>query len=232
VGWWTCRASSMPGSSTALGPIGCHHRRSCRAAAAWIPMGKPPTTSRAVALRSLTPQWSTSALGESAGCLGRLSGILPVSVREIPFPTIAYLDDPFATFVSAVFGLFFVLVFIWPLTRIIKSLVEEYKEYVVAGFDVHRRTNCKDKEARINEVMKMMGMPAEAITFGWYLTYGILWLIPAALMTIICWGTVFQHSNKFVVFLFFWLFGMCARIFFLLYFPYMPLGLRMEPSKE
>ncbi|OLP76990.1 ATP-binding cassette sub-family A member 5 [Symbiodinium microadriaticum] len=126
------------------------------------------------------------------------------------------------------------LVFIWPLTRIIKSLVEEYKEYVVAGFDVHRRTNCKDKEARINEVMKMMGMPAEAITFGWYLTYGtsILWLIPAALMTIICWGTVFQHSNKFVVFLFFWLFGMCARIFFLLYFPYMPLGLRMEPSKE
>eukprot|EP00439_Symbiodinium_sp_Y106_P033138 s3358_g3.t5 len=109
-----------------------------------------------VALRSLTPQWSTSALGESAGCLGRLSGLLPVSVREIPFPTIAYLDDPFATFVSAVFGLFFVLVFIWPLTRIIKSLVE-------------------DKEARINEVMKMMGMPAEAITFGWYLTYG--WVV-------------------------------------------------------
>ena len=36
-----------------------------------------------------------------------------------------------------------VLVFIWPLTRIMKSLVE-------------------DKEARINEVMKMMGMPADA----------------------------------------------------------------------
>eukprot|EP00438_Fugacium_kawagutii_P004583 Skav202860 [mRNA] locus=scaffold3206:19657:32602:- [translate_table: standard] len=36
-----------------------------------------------------------------------------------------------------------VLVFIWPLTRIMKSLVE-------------------DKEAKINEVMKMMGMPADS----------------------------------------------------------------------
>ena len=26
-----------------------------------------------------------------------------------------------------------------------------------------------------------------------------------------CSEDVFQHSNKFVVFLFFWLFGMCAR---------------------
>lgn len=34
------------------------------------------------------------------------------------------------------------MVFIWPLTRIMKSLVE-------------------DKEAKINEVMKMMGMPAD-----------------------------------------------------------------------
>ena len=39
----------------------------------------------------------------------RLSGgLLPVSVREIPFPTPAYTQDPFATFVKSVFGLFFV----------------------------------------------------------------------------------------------------------------------------
>ncbi|CAL1171712.1 unnamed protein product, partial [Cladocopium goreaui] len=151
-------------------------------------------------------------------------GILPVSVREIPFPTPAYTDDPFASFVESVFGLFFVLVFIWPLTRIMKSLVE-------------------DKEARINEVMKMMGMPAEAILLGWYLTYGLLWIIPAALMTVVCWDSVFQHSNKLLVFIFFWLFGVCvvtlcsfiavffskaktasvvgALLFFLLYFPFL-----------
>jgi len=29
-------------------------------------------------------------------------------VREIPFPTPAYTDDPFASFVESVFGLFFV----------------------------------------------------------------------------------------------------------------------------
>lgn len=176
------------------------------------------------AVRSLTPQWSTAILGSSAGCLGRLSGLLPVSVREIPFPTPAYTQDPFATFVKSVFGLFFVLVFIWPLTRIMKSLVE-------------------DKEARINEVMKMMGMPAEAILLGWYVTYAVLWLIPAALMTLVCWNSVFQHSDKFLVFLFFWIFGVCvvtlcsfiavffskaktasvvgALLFFLLYFPFL-----------
>eukprot|EP00931_Biecheleriopsis_adriatica_P069363 TRINITY_DN4321_c0_g1_i1.p1 TRINITY_DN4321_c0_g1~~TRINITY_DN4321_c0_g1_i1.p1 ORF type:complete len:1964 (+),score=351.62 TRINITY_DN4321_c0_g1_i1:38-5929(+) len=177
------------------------------------------------AIRTLTPYWSTAALGDArAGCLGRFSGLLPVSVREVPFPTPAYTSDPFATFVKGVFGLFFVLVYIWPLTRIMKSLVE-------------------DKEARINEVMKMMGMPAEAITIGWYLTYGLLWILPAFLMVAICWGTVFEHSNKMIVMLFFWLFAVCvitlcsmisvffaraktasvvgALIFFLLYFPYL-----------
>merc|ERR1740130_135472 len=100
----------------------------------------------------------------------------------------------------------------------------------------------EDKEEKINEVMKMMRMPAEAITFGWYVTYGLLWGVTAFLMTAICWNTVFLHSDKVVVFLFFWLFGMCvitfcsflaiffakakqasvvgALLFFLLWFPY------------
>ena len=32
----------------------------------------------------------------------------------------------------------------------------------------------------------------EAILLGWYLTYGLLWIIPAALMTVVCWDSVFQ----------------------------------------
>lgn len=175
-------------------------------------------------VRSLTPHWSTSILGENAGCMGRFSGLFPLSIREVPFPTPEYTDDKFATFVKSVFGLFFVLVYIWPLTRIMKSLVE-------------------DKEARINEVMKMMSMPSEAITLGWYLTYGTAWIVPAILMVVVCWSTVFYHSNKLLVMLFFWLFAVCvvtlcsfiavffaraktasvvgALIFFLLYFPYL-----------
>eukprot|EP00929_Paragymnodinium_shiwhaense_P046547 TRINITY_DN23705_c0_g1_i1.p1 TRINITY_DN23705_c0_g1~~TRINITY_DN23705_c0_g1_i1.p1 ORF type:complete len:1941 (+),score=414.00 TRINITY_DN23705_c0_g1_i1:131-5953(+) len=174
--------------------------------------------------RLLLPQWSSSALGETKmGCLGRLSGIFPLSVREIPMPTPAYEEDTFADIIVGVFGLFFTLVYLWPLTRIMKSLVE-------------------DKEARINEVMKMMAMPAEAITFGWYVTHSLLWLIPSILIPVICWTTVFEHSNKLIIFLFFWLFGVCvvafcslmavffekaktasvvgALMFFLLYFPY------------
>jgi len=182
----------------------------------------------AVLLQVLTPKWSTEALARIAGtgfqgCLGRFSGLFPVSVREVPFPTPAYKNDPFASIVKAVFGLFFTLLFIWPLSRIMKSVME-------------------DKEWRINEVMKMMGLPAEAITFGWYITYGLLMLLPSALIVLVCWTTVFMHSNKFIVFIFFWLNSLSvvtlccilavfferaktasvlgALFYFLIYFPY------------
>ena len=36
----------------------------------------------------------------------------------------------------------------------------------------------------------------EAILLGWYLTYGLLWIIPAALMTVVCWDTVFQPGAQ------------------------------------
>jgi len=174
--------------------------------------------------RLLTPRWSTAQLGDTQqGCLGRFSSLFPLSVREIPFPTPAYTKDTFARIVSGVFGLFFVLVYLWPLTRIMKCLVE-------------------DKENKINEVMKMMGMPSAIITQGWYITYASLWLLPCVLIVATCSTTVFEHSNKFLVWLFFWLFGLCvvtfcsfisvffaraktasvvgALLFFLLYFPY------------
>ncbi|CAJ1389553.1 unnamed protein product [Effrenium voratum] len=100
-----------------------------------------------VALRSLTPAWVGESPGPGpkreravcagGGCLGRLSSLLPVSVREVPFPTPAYTQDPFAKFVESVFGLFFVLVFIWPLTRIMKSLVEDKEARRLQNEDFH-----------------------------------------------------------------------------------------------
>ena len=35
----------------------------------------------------------------------------------------------------------------------------------------------------------------EAILLGWYVTYAVLWLIPAALMTLVCWNSVFQSPG-------------------------------------
>ena len=29
-------------------------------------------------------------------------------------------------------------------------------------------------------------LPPEAILLGWYVTYGLLWAVPAALMTLVC----------------------------------------------
>jgi hypothetical protein len=42
-----------------------------------------------------------------------------------PFPTRAYTDDGFADVIAGVLGLFFTIIFIWPVTRLIKGIVEE-----------------------------------------------------------------------------------------------------------
>jgi hypothetical protein len=60
-------------------------------------------------------------------------------LRTVPFPTPPYINDIFADVISGVLGLFFTLVYIWPVTRIIKAIVEE-------------------KELRLKEGMRVMGL--------------------------------------------------------------------------
>ena len=140
-----------------------------------------------------------------------------------PMPTPAYIDDQFADTVGGFLGLLFTVVFLWPVTRIIKLMVEE-------------------KETRIKEGMRMMGLQDATLWLSWLLTYALIFIITSLLITLITANNVFEYSDKGYVFFFFLLvqlsfFSFCllcssvfsqsrvastfgALVFLAIYFPY------------
>jgi len=95
---------------------------------------------------------------------------------------------------KSLIGLLLTLTFIYPATRIIKLIVEE-------------------KERRIKESMKIMGLKEHTIWFAWLTLYGIIFGIIAALITLITAATVFEFSNKLLIFIVFYEFAMCVYSF-------------------
>lgn len=111
-----------------------------------------------------------------------------------PFPTPPYIDDPFANTIANVLGLFFTIIYMWPVTRLIKGIVEE-------------------KQLRIKEGMRMMGLPDSALYCSWFGTYTLIFFLTSLLITIVTSGSVYAHSNKFYIFLFFFFFAMSTFSF-------------------
>jgi ATP-binding cassette, subfamily A (ABC1), member 3 len=117
--------------------------------------------------------------------------LLPQHVRIAPFPTSTFMSDDFYSFVESVFALVFVMSFFFPSFFLIRGLVEE-------------------KETKLREGMKMMGMSDVAIIAAWYATYAIIFACIAAAVCISLKLTMFGNSDAGLVFLFFWLFGLTA----------------------
>jgi hypothetical protein len=112
----------------------------------------------------------------------------------VPFPTPPYIDDPFADTIANVLGLFFTIIYMWPVTRLIKGIVEE-------------------KQLRIKEGMRMMGLPDSALYCSWFGTYTLIFFLTSILITIVTAGSVYAHSNKFYIFIFFFFFAMSTFSF-------------------
>ena len=101
-----------------------------------------------------------------------------------PMATPPYIDDRFAALVAPFLGLLFTVVFLWPVTRIIKLMVEE-------------------KETRIKEGMKMMGLYGSTLWISWLITYTLIFIVTALLFTLITADNVFKNSDKLYIFFFF-----------------------------
>jgi ATP-binding cassette subfamily A (ABC1) protein 3 len=99
------------------------------------------------------------------------------------------VDDPFADTVANVLGLFFTIIYMWPVTRLVKGVVEE-------------------KQLRIREGMRMMGLVDSALFCSWLGTYTLMFALTSLGITIVTAASVFSHSNKVYVFLFFFFFAM------------------------
>jgi hypothetical protein len=111
-----------------------------------------------------------------------------------PFPTPAYISDPFADTIANFIGLFFTIIYIWPVTRLVKGIVEE-------------------KQLRIKEGMLQMGLPNSALFCSWITTYGIIFIMTSIGIVIVTAFNVYEHSNKGYIFLFFFFFAMTTFSF-------------------
>lgn len=118
--------------------------------------------------------------------------LLPQRVRVAPFPTYPYRLTQFYSFVSSVLALFFVMSLFFPSFNLIRGIVIE-------------------KETRIREGMRMMGMSDLAITAAWFSTYafGIFALIATAIAVTVK-ASFFSRSDAGLLFVFFWLFGVSS----------------------
>jgi ATP-binding cassette subfamily A (ABC1) protein 3 len=111
-----------------------------------------------------------------------------------PMPTHAHIDDLFAGILSGLIGFMYALAFIWPVTKIVKLLVEE-------------------KENRIKEGMKMMGLSETALFCSHLTTYLVTFGITALLCMLVTAPGVYKNSDKGYVWTFFYFYGVCIFFF-------------------
>lgn len=157
--------------------------------------------------------------------LEQANGGVPVEMEVSVglMPTAAYTADNFFDIGGNLLGLFFMLMFLFPVSRFIRAIV-------------------LDKEKRIKETMKIMGLKPIVIDISWFLAMSIQMVITAIALSIIISQGVYTYSNPFLVFLFIMSFSMSIvtlcfllsvffskskaaasvgpMLFFALYFPY------------
>ena len=98
-------------------------------------------------------------------------------------------NDQFDLIVQFIFPLAITILYILPILRMITRIVSE-------------------KESKIREVMKMMGLSDTIYWLSWLIFYSIIVTVISGISTLLICIKVFAHSNTALIFLFFWSFGM------------------------
>ncbi|XP_062844042.1 retinal-specific phospholipid-transporting ATPase ABCA4 isoform X2 [Trichomycterus rosablanca] len=107
---------------------------------------------------------------------------LGVYVQQMPYP--CYVDDVFMLTLNRCFPIFMVLAWVYSVSMMVKSIVLE-------------------KELRLKETLKVMGVSSEVIWCTWFIDSFILMMFSTALLTIIVMtGTVLNYSNPIILFFF------------------------------
>lgn len=115
----------------------------------------------------------------------------PSDMRLFPFPTRAYTDDEFQSIVKKVMGVLYLLGFLYPISQLISYSVFE-------------------KEHKIKEGLYMMGLKDEMFHLSWFLTYALQFGVSSGVITLCTMGTLFKYSDKTLVFVYFFSFGLSS----------------------
>ncbi|RLN91027.1 hypothetical protein BBJ28_00022654, partial [Nothophytophthora sp. Chile5] len=106
-----------------------------------------------------------------------------------PFPIDAFTSSPFYDDISDVFAIIFILSYLYMISRILVGFIQE-------------------KELRLREYMKILGMKERTIIATWYLTYLVIIFFSAVMQGLMGMVGLFANSSAIVIFLFFFLFGL------------------------
>ncbi|KAG4225621.1 hypothetical protein PC116_g25954, partial [Phytophthora cactorum] len=106
-----------------------------------------------------------------------------------PFPVDHYTSSPFYDNVSSVFSIVFVMAYLFTISRILVVLIQE-------------------KELRLREFMKILGVTEKSIILTWYMTYAAILFVGAVVQALAGLVGLFPNSSVIVTFLFFFLFGL------------------------
>jgi pheromone shutdown protein TraB len=106
----------------------------------------------------------------------------------VPMPSNQYISDPFISNLALIWNNLMVFIFIAPVYRLIMNIVNE-------------------KQQRIRELMKMMGLTESPYWFSWFTYYIIVITFLSFVMTLLM-IPVIKFGNLFLIFVYFWLYGM------------------------
>lgn len=121
----------------------------------------------------------------------------PQSVVQGIFPTAPFTTNVFYLIIAGLLPLFFVLLMVFPVARLVRSVVAE-------------------KETRLREGMAMMGVTSAALYTSWAVMYVLIYAIIAVIAASVSTATYFPNSNWLIIFLVFFLFGCSATMLGLL----------------
>jgi ABC-type Na+ transport system ATPase subunit NatA len=144
-------------------------------------------------MQKVTDEYFLS-LGKSGGDKDkkvRDSGI-PIVYTNVSmslFPQPAYEANNFQQTIASLLPIFYMLAFLYPFSRMIRNLVLE-------------------KEMKIKEGMKIMGLSGTVYAMSWLITLGVQLLIMCLLILLTVRGSVFEFSDDLPVFLYFFIFSL------------------------
>ncbi|OMJ95245.1 hypothetical protein SteCoe_1460 [Stentor coeruleus] len=111
----------------------------------------------------------------------------------VPMHGLKYIENPFMTNFAGSLGFFLFVTSLVPVCRMISKVVTE-------------------KETKVRESMKMMGLNDTPYWLSWFIMYTIIYFVVAFFSTMISF-LIFELSNKFIVFLMFFLYGQSCLAF-------------------
>lgn len=103
------------------------------------------------------------------------------SIWSMPMPTAAYSQNPFFLAVGSLLGLTIVMAYLYPTSRLVKTMVEE-------------------KETKMRETLFILGLRGWAHWMSWFFTGLFVFLIITATVTVSLTATVLRYSDPVYIF--------------------------------